>query len=90
MQRATRALLGLAAACSALTPTVLVTDGLAPCGLERLAERGAKIEELNDRSLQEALSSADGVIVERDDPNSGSDRASTVIKMHREGGRRLR
>ena len=46
----------------ALQPTVLVTDGLAPCGLERLAERGAKIVEL-DGSLQEALSSADGVIV---------------------------
>jgi len=56
----------LAAAASVLTqalqPTVLVTDGLAPCGLERLAERGAKIVEL-DGSLQEALSSADGVIV---------------------------
>ena len=47
----------------ALQPTVLVTDGLAPCGLERLAERGAKIEDLQDRSLQEALSKADGVIV---------------------------
>ena len=58
-----RALLGLAAACSALTPTVLVTDGLAPCGLERLAERGARIEELDERSLQEALREADGVIV---------------------------
>ena len=57
----------LAAAASVLTqalqPTVLVTDGLAPCGLERLAERGAKIEELDERSLQEALSEADGVIV---------------------------
>jgi len=56
----------LAAAAAVLTqalqPTVLVTDGLAPCGLERLAERGAKIVEL-DGSLQEALSSADGVIV---------------------------
>ena len=57
----------LAAAAAVLTqalqPTVLVTDGLAPCGLERLAERGAKIEELDERSLQEALSTADGVIV---------------------------
>ena len=57
-----RALLGLAAACSALQPTVLVTDGLAPCGIERLAERGAKIVEL-DGSLQDALKEADGVIV---------------------------
>ena len=63
MQQATRALLGLAAACSALAPTVLVTDGLAPCGLERLAERGAKIEDLAQRSLQDALTTADGVIV---------------------------
>ena len=47
----------------ALQPTVLVTDGLAPCGLERLAERGAKIEDLNERSLQDALQEADGVIV---------------------------
>ena len=56
----------LAAAAAVLTqalqPTVLVTDGLAPCGIERLAERGAKIVEL-DGSLQEALSTADGVIV---------------------------
>ena len=51
-----------AAACSALTPTVLVTDGLAPCGLERLAERGAKVVEL-DGSLQDALQTADAVIV---------------------------
>ena len=59
-----RILLAAAAAVltQALQPTVLVTDGLAPCGLERLAERGAKIAEL-DGSLQEALSSADGVIV---------------------------
>ena len=61
---AMRALLAAAVAVltQALQPTVLVTDGLAPCGLERLAERGAKIVEL-DGSLQEALSSADGVIV---------------------------
>ena len=56
----------LAAAASVLTqalqPTVLVTDGLAPCGLERLAERGARIVEL-DGSLQEALQEANGVIV---------------------------
>ena len=60
-----RILLAAAAAVltRALQPTVLVTDGLAPCGLERLAERGAKIEEFEDRSLQEALSTADGVIV---------------------------
>ena len=57
----------LAAAASVLTqalqPTVLVTDGLAPCGIERLAERGAKIEDLSQRSLQDALRTADGVIV---------------------------
>ena len=60
-----RALLAAAVAVltQALQPTVLVTDGLAPCGLERLAERGAKIEDLNERSLQDALQEADGVIV---------------------------
>jgi phosphoglycerate dehydrogenase-like enzyme len=56
----------LAAAASVLTqalqPTVLVTDGLAPCGIERLAERGAKVVE-PDGSLRDALSSADAVIV---------------------------
>ena len=56
----------LAAAASVLTralqPTVLVTDGLAPCGIERLAERGARVVEL-DGSLRDALSSADAVIV---------------------------
>ena len=51
-----------AAACSALTPTVLVTDGLAPCGIERLAERGAKVVE-PDGSLRDALAGADAVIV---------------------------
>jgi D-3-phosphoglycerate dehydrogenase len=51
-----------AAACSALTPTVLVTDGLAPCGLDRLAERGARVVEL-DGSLRDALARADAVIV---------------------------
>ena len=51
-----------AAACSALTPTVLVTDGLAPCGIERLAERGARVVEL-DGSLRDALAGADAVIV---------------------------
>ena len=51
-----------AAACSACQPTVLVTDGLAPCGLERLVERGAKVVEL-DGSLQDALAGADAVIV---------------------------
>ena len=51
-----------AAACSALTPTVLVTDGLAPCGLSRLEERGAKVVEL-DGSLRDALAGADAVIV---------------------------
>ena len=51
-----------AAACSAHPPTVLVTDGLAPCGIERLAERGAKVVEL-DGSLQDALAGADAVIV---------------------------
>ena len=62
---AMRILLAAAAAVltQALQPTVLVTDGLAPCGLERLAERGAKIEELKERSLQDALRTADGVIV---------------------------
>ena len=62
---AMRALLAAAVAVltQALQPTVLVTDGLAPCGLERLAERGAKIEDLNERSLQDALQEADGVIV---------------------------
>ena len=44
------------------TPTVLVTDGLAPCGIERLAERGAKVVEL-DGSLRDALAGADAVIV---------------------------
>ena len=56
----------LAAAAAVLTralqPTVLVTDGLAPCGFERLVERGARIVE-PDGSLQEALRTADGVIV---------------------------
>ena len=51
-----------AAACSALQPTVLVTDGLAPCGLERLVERGARVVEL-DGSLRDALAGADAVIV---------------------------
>ena len=46
----------------ALQPTVLVTDGLATCGLDRLVERGAKVVEL-DGSLRDALSGADAVIV---------------------------
>ena len=58
------ALLAAAAAVltRALQPTVLVTDGLAPCGLQRLEERGAKVVE-PDGSLQEALKGADAVIV---------------------------
>ena len=59
-----RALLAAAAAVltQALQPTVLVTDGLAPCGLDRLVERGAKVVE-PDGSLRDALASADAVIV---------------------------
>ena len=61
---AMRALLAAAAAVltQALQPTVLVTDGLAPCGLDRLVERGAKVVE-PDGSLRDALASADAVIV---------------------------
>jgi phosphoglycerate dehydrogenase-like enzyme len=44
-------------------PTVLVTDGLAPCGLARLVERGARVVDLQGLELGDALETVDGVIV---------------------------